>query len=101
MTKPRATNFAVIKQTGKVGAGLPSLVKSALHDALSDRTMLSDALLQMPGMSGRRYRIFINSLIGALVPDARYLEVGIWQGSTLCSAIAGHPAKAIAIDNWR
>jgi hypothetical protein len=100
MTKPRAPNFAVIKQSGKVGAGLASLVKSALRDALSDRTKLSDALLQMPGMSGRRYRMFINSLIGALVPDARYLEVGIWQGSTLCSAIAGHPAKAIAIDNW-
>jgi hypothetical protein len=100
MTKSRPPNFSVIKQSGKVGPGLATHVKSALRDALTGETMLSDAVLQMPGMSGRRYRIFINSLVGSLVPDARYLEVGIWQGSTLCSAIAGHPAKAIAIDNW-
>jgi hypothetical protein len=100
MSKSRPQYFSVIKQTGKSAPGLAGLVRSALHDALTDKTRLTESLLRMPGMSGRRYRIFINALIGALVPDARYLEVGIWQGSTLCSAITGHPAKAIAIDNW-
>jgi hypothetical protein len=51
------------------------------------------------GMSGRKYRFFINTLIGALT-DARYLEVGTWRGSTLCSAVHGNKVRAVAIDNW-
>ncbi|MBV8457730.1 MAG: class I SAM-dependent methyltransferase [Acetobacteraceae bacterium] len=35
-----------------------------------------------------------------LIPDPRYLEVGVWAGSTLCSAIAGNGVRAVAIDNW-
>src|SRR4051812_15784525 len=50
-------------------------------------------------MSGRKYRTFINNLIGAL-PDARYLEIGVWMGSTLCSAIYMNKVRALAIDNW-
>lgn len=79
---------------------LVRLVKIALQAALAGRTALDPAILEMPGMSGRLYRIFINALIASLTPDARYLEVGVWQGSTLCSAIAGHQAFAVAIDNW-
>ena len=60
---------------------------------------LDAALLAMPGMSGWRYREFINALIGA-VADPRYLEVGSWMGSTLCAAIAGNRVRATAIDNW-
>jgi len=51
-------------------------------------------------LSGGRYRIFINNLIGSL-DDARYLEIGTWTGSTLCSAINGNKVKATAIDNFQ
>lgn len=57
------------------------------------------SLLQMVGMSGRSYRRFINLLIKT-VEDPRYLEVGSWAGSTLCSAILGNTCRALAIDNW-
>jgi hypothetical protein len=50
-------------------------------------------------LSGIRYRIFINELIRSL-PDARYLEVGTWTGSTLCAAINRNKVKAVSIDNW-
>ena len=53
----------------------------------------------MEGLSGRRYRAFINNLIGAL-PGPRYLEIGTWARSTLCSAIFGNKVEAVAIDNW-
>ncbi|MCF8532028.1 MAG: hypothetical protein K9G48_03410 [Reyranella sp.] len=53
----------------------------------------------MQGLSGRRYRAFINNLIDAL-PRPRYLEIGAWAGSTLCSAIFGNKVEAVAIDNW-
>jgi hypothetical protein len=71
----------------------------AFRDALALRTKLPDWVLAMQGMSGRKYRRLINSLVG-LVPNARYLEVGSWAGSTACSAIHGNRVTATCIDNW-
>jgi hypothetical protein len=60
---------------------------------------LDDFALSMRGMSGRRYRNFVNMLVAGL-PDARYLEIGSWAGSTLCAAIQGNAVRATAIDDW-
>ncbi|MGH6979915.1 MAG: class I SAM-dependent methyltransferase [Stellaceae bacterium] len=60
---------------------------------------VSQRVLNLEGMSGRRYRALINRLIGAL-ESAAYLEIGIWAGSTLCSAIADNKVTAVGIDNW-
>lgn len=53
----------------------------------------------MSGMSGKKYRYLINNLVEE-TPDARYLEIGTWAGSTLCSAIYGNKVIATAVDNW-
>ena len=53
----------------------------------------------MVGMSGGKYRHFINNLIRGL-PNPSYLEVGCWTGSTLCSAISRNRVRATGIDNW-
>ncbi len=60
----------------------------------------SQFVLDMHGMSGTRYRMFINELMRLHGADARYLEVGSWKGSTLCSAIEGNKGHACCIDNW-
>lgn len=73
--------------------------KTAMRDALTYKGKLTQETLSMEGMSGRKYRYFINNLI-ANVAGARYLEVGSWSGSTLCSAIEGNDVTATAIDNW-
>jgi hypothetical protein len=54
----------------------------------------------MEGMSGKKYRTFVNKLI-SLLDSPRYLEIGCWKGSTACSAIYSN-SKAVAtlIDNW-
>jgi hypothetical protein len=72
----------------------------ALRDAFSttwqgtvDR--LDQEILSMQGMSGRKYRTLVNNM-----PDARYLEIGSWAGSTLCAAIYNNEVRALAIDNW-
>jgi hypothetical protein len=78
---------------------LIELSKQALIDARICRGKLPPDLLLMHGMSGRKYRYFINNLIGSM-PDARYLEIGTWAGSTLCSAIYGNTVTAFAVDNW-
>lgn len=79
--------------------GLANDVRTAFDRALLNDGKVSDAVLALPGMSGRKYRLFINNLIG-LMSDPRYLEIGVWQGSTLCSAIFQNEVTATAIDNW-
>ena len=78
---------------------LAQKVDAALQLALAGGGSLPDRLLAMPGLSGRKYRRFINALIGNLeVP--RYLEVGCYTGSTACTALFGNRASATLIDNW-
>jgi predicted O-methyltransferase YrrM len=74
-------------------------VKAALAASLAGDSEIDPRVLTIPGMSGRRYRHFINSLV-RMTPDARYLEVGTWAGSTLCAAISNNRVSATAIDNW-
>jgi hypothetical protein len=60
---------------------------------------LSDNVMNMLGMSGRKYRTLINRLIEN-TPDARYLEVGSWKGSTSCAAMYNNTVVVKCIDNW-
>ena len=74
-------------------------LKTAFDSAMKDESNLPNGILTMRGMSGRKYRHLINKLVN-LTPDARYLEIGSWAGSTACSAIYGNKCKALCIDNW-
>jgi hypothetical protein len=74
-------------------------VKAALAAGLVGDSEIDPEVLKIPGMSGRCYRHFINNLVRT-TPDARYLEIGTWAGSTLCSAINNNRVSATAIDNW-
>jgi hypothetical protein len=74
-------------------------VMTAMQVAINGETPLPREVLSMQGMSGWRYRIFINELVRQVANPA-YLEVGSWAGSTLCSAIYGNTLSAMAIDNW-
>jgi SAM-dependent methyltransferase len=85
--------------TGLVHSSLNAKIEAALNDAIAGIGKLPDSLLSLRGMSGRKYRLFVNNLI-SILDDARYLEVGILTGSTLCSAIFGNRVLATAIDNW-
>lgn len=75
------------------------ILKTALEKALAIDTKLPIWIRRMRGMSGKKYRYFINNLI-ELTPNPRYLEVGSWLGSTACSAIYGNNAVITCIDNW-
>ena len=76
-----------------------SIVKESLEKCSEYNSQLIPLVLDMHGMSGKKYRHFINNVI-ASIPDARYLEVGSWKGSTLCSAIFNNNVTAYAIDDW-
>ena len=89
-----------IKRRGEAVSGLYSAtIARALTSAMALESKLPEPLLQMDGMSGRMYRRFINNLVFDL-PDAKYLEIGSWAGSTACAAMYGNCARIHCIDNW-
>ncbi len=89
-----------IKFYGNVNKSLYSrALEKSFFKALEINHKLPDGILSMQGMSGKKYRSFVNSLIEAL-PDPRYLEIGSWAGSTASAAIYENKLRAICIDNW-
>lgn len=77
------------------------LIEHALSLAKQDTSdRLSKTVREMEGMSGQRYRTFINILINSLGAEASYLEVGSWKGSTAAAALEGNRGHAVCIDNW-
>jgi hypothetical protein len=77
---------------------LENQVKSALFNAERRRSKLPPSILNMDGMSGYKTRHFYNNILN--MPDARYLEIGTWKGSSTCSAMYGNSATITCIDNW-
>lgn len=75
------------------------VVKKSFENCLEYKSQLPSFILELEGMSGKKYRHFINNVIGS-ISDARYLEIGSWKGSTLCSAIFNNDVVAYAIDDW-
>lgn len=75
------------------------ILRIAFFQSLAINTKIPDWIKFMSGMSGKKYRYFINNLI-SLIADPRYLEIGCWAGSTACSALYGNEVKALCIDNW-
>jgi hypothetical protein len=75
------------------------LIQSAYEKAIKDESKLPDWILTLNGMSGKRYRHFVNNLVES-VEDARYLEVGSWKGSTATAAIFGNKVSSTCVDNW-
>jgi hypothetical protein len=100
---PLATDDAIApliaRFAGAPNSALCNTVAAAFDSALAEVRHPAPAFLDLEGMSGRRYRLFANALIQN-IPNPRYLEVGVWAGSTLCSAIVGNSVRAVAIDNW-
>ena len=73
-------------------------VNNAIKKAEKKISNLPQDVLNMEGMSSKKVRMFLNELMEA---DTRYLEIGVWKGSTFISAMYGKkPEAAFAIDNW-
>ena len=75
---------------------LDAAVAAALADDAADGLA---PVLALNGMSGRRYRRLVNALVQA-IPEPRYLEIGVWTGSSLCAAICENTVTAMAVDDW-
>ena len=72
-------------------------IEESLEKSNALISKLPNEILTMPGMSGRKTRHFYNNICNT---DCKYLEIGTWAGSSLCSAMYGNKIKCVAIDNW-
>jgi hypothetical protein len=67
--------------------------------ANGDDTKLTQKALTLEGMSSKKVRNLLNKCVS--YPDSKYLEIGVWNGSTLYSALCGNnPEYVVAIDNF-
>lgn len=73
-------------------------IETSFENAENNISKITSDILNLDGMSGTKTRHFYNNLLNT--EDARYLEIGTWKGSSVCSAMCGNKAKVICIDNW-
>ena len=75
-----------------------NLIETAFQNAENNISKITDDIINMQGMTGTKTRHFYNNLLNT--DDARYLEIGTWKGSSVCSAMCNNKAKVVCIDNW-
>lgn len=75
-----------------------SLIEISFQNAENNFSKITNDIINMEGMSGTKTRHFYNNLLNT--HDARYLEIGTWKGSSVCSAMYNNKATVVCIDNW-
>lgn len=76
-------------------------VKLCIEQADAGKSNLTQDILNIDGLSSSKVRHLLNNL--CTLPNARYLEIGVYRGSTFISALYNNTNNlldAIAIDNW-
>jgi hypothetical protein len=73
-------------------------VKAAIELAKQEKSKLSEEILNIEGMSSRKFRHLLNNLVDS---KTRYLDIGTWKGSTVISAIfQNNPEYYVTVDDW-
>jgi len=75
-----------------------NLIETAFSNAENGISKITTEIISMEGMTGTKTRHFYNNLLN--IEDARYLEIGSWKGSSICSVMCGNKGKVVCIDNW-
>ena len=79
---------------------LISVLDAAFNDAelLKSKIAPDNSVLNIYGWTGIKNRHFLNNLLS--MDNAKYLEIGPWNGASLCAAMMNNKATVVAIDNW-
>lgn len=74
-------------------------IKQCLGKTYLNVSKLNKKAYELEGMSSAKVRMFLNHLHEG--QNNRYLEIGVWKGSTFYSALYGNEFEyAVCIDNW-
>jgi hypothetical protein len=76
------------------------IVENSLDFAEQNISRINNEILHVQGMSGKKTRHFLSNVVQGI--GNRYLEIGVWAGSTFCSALNGSTTNknCVACDNW-
>jgi hypothetical protein len=79
------------------------LVKSYLESNFKGMPYLPDIVKKVEGKSGQKFRCFLNNILNKAGSEAKYLEIGLYHGSTSIAALYNN-IQTIKdywlIDNW-
>lgn len=89
----------IVRRADPDGSDASARLFRCLDGVLRGENRLPQSIREIDGMSGQRYRALIN-LIVSDTPNASYLEIGSWAGSTATAALCGNRARAVCVDNW-
>ena len=74
-------------------------INESLKKAERHQSKLNDEILSISGLTSDKVKHFINNLVE--MPDSRYLEVGLYQGSIFSSALYKNDhAYFVGVDNF-
>lgn len=73
-------------------------VENAFAKAERLESKISQDIIDMEGMTGLMTRHLYNNLLN--MEDARYLEIGVWKGSSCCAAMYGNNATVTLIEDF-
>ena len=88
-----------INFNGKKNDTYTKVIKKSIQESLALKGKLPKWIRELEGLSGLKYRYFLNLLIKKIV-NPSYLEIGSWLGSTACSVMYKNYLKVTCIDNW-
>lgn len=73
-------------------------IEDSLYWAENEVSKLTLDIINIQGITSNKVKCLLNNICN--IDDANYLELGVFRGSTFCSAIYGNNIKATGIDNW-
>jgi len=73
-------------------------IEDSFNKAKKESSKLNDEVLDIKGLTSSKVKHFLNNICS--IDDCRYFEIGVYEGSTFCSAIYKNNLNAMAIDNW-
>lgn len=74
-------------------------IRNSYDEAMAQKRKINDLILDLNGLSGRKFRSMLNNLIEKF-DKPKYLEIGSWHGSTACSVSYKNKVDLTCIDNW-
>lgn len=96
------SSYILSNSDAGIDAGIDALyinhLERCIEKAENNISNINDFILNMDGMSGVKTRHFYNNLLS--LEDSRYLEIGTWKGSSVCSAMFTNNATVLCIDTW-
>ena len=75
-----------------------SQIDLSFKNAEEGISKISEDIIKMEGMTGTKTRHFYNNLLN--MEGVRYLEIGTWKGSSVCSGMYENKATIVCMDNW-